>query len=62
MKQGDLVLLDKRAGIVIKEPVHKKWAGQVAEILIEGKVRKLKISCFVWKKEKNAWYYDHETR
>ena len=45
MKPGDLVLLGYIAGIVIKPPVHRKYAGPVVEILIKGQIRKVKTYC-----------------
>ena len=60
MKAGDLVLLGIVVGIVVKKPVHKKYAGPVAEILIQGQVKKFKTYYFTWEKEHNAWCYGYE--
>lgn len=60
MKAGDLVLLGIVVGIVVKKPVYKKYAGWVAEILIQGQVKKLKTHYFIWEKEQNAWCYGYE--
>ena len=59
MKPGDLVLFeDGNTGIVIKEPVMKKFVGPVVKLLVHGKIILRDSDRFIWNVNNKIWRWE----
>ena len=58
MKPGDLVELHDHVGLIVKDPKIMKFAGLVAEVMVNGKIRKIALNDYIWDRKRRMWRRD----
>tara|TARA_R110000824_G_scaffold179663_1_gene359943 strand:+ start:2113 stop:2298 length:186 start_codon:yes stop_codon:yes gene_type:complete len=55
MRVGDLIECRKGMGVLMKPPRVMKYAGLIGEVLLNGKIKKLNVSNYMWDEERKCW-------
>ena len=55
MRVGDLIQCRKGMAVLMKPPRVMKYAGLIGEVLLNGKIKKLNVSHYVWDEERKCW-------
>jgi|TARA_R110002167_G_scaffold20392_3_gene74591 hypothetical protein len=42
-------------GVLMKPPRVMKYAGLIGEVLLNGKIKKLNVSNYMWDEERKCW-------
>ncbi len=60
MNPGDLVELHYHVGVglIVKDPKIMKFAGLVAEVMVNGKIRKIALNDYIWDRKRKMWRRD----
>jgi hypothetical protein len=62
MRVGDLIQCRLGMGVLTRAPRVMKYAGLIGEVLLNGKIKKLNVSNYMWDEEGKFWKSNTNTQ